>query len=328
MLQRLSTHSFFLLLLVFIAATGSVSSNKEHNREPHLNFACALHKAWPGWWHAPQSNDDFIEKSFDITDPFSGKPAKIEYEKDKDPREEGFTKGDVVKSSTRNRALAVATNFYLSGLLGAKIDSLSLVAEYNHLQILDTMSYGPFAETIGSLKGRIACEFFPEGKVSGEIIKGPRGNLVRHENLMNTSFPDSTFDLVLSTEVFEHIPDPYQAHREIYRILKPGGAHVFTVPFTSQSKDMVMSVMDPNSGAITHVHPDAPQYHGDALRADGVIVFVLFGDEMLSKLCDIGYDVNVVNQYTNPAYGIYGYNSGLSFIAVKRKNHHLHVHQV
>ena len=229
MLQRLSTHSFFLLLLVFIAATGSVSSNKEHNREPHLNFACALHKAWPGWWHAPQSNDDFIEKSFDITDPFSGKPAKIEYEKDKDPREEGFTKGDVVKSSTRNRALAVATNFYLSGLLGAKIDSLSLVAEYNHLQILDTMSYGPFAETIGSLKGRIACEFFPEGKVSGgtihaihaihtihtidsihtihtihiihiihtiqEIIKGPRGNLVRHENLMNTSFPDSTFDL-------------------------------------------------------------------------------------------------------------------------------------
>ena len=96
-----------LLLLAFIAATGGVSANREtshtHNKDQHLNFVCALHKAWPGWWHTTAQSihphDDFIGKTFDITDPFSGKPAKVVYEKDKDPREEGFTKGDdVVKS--------------------------------------------------------------------------------------------------------------------------------------------------------------------------------------------------------------------------------------
>jgi ubiquinone/menaquinone biosynthesis C-methylase UbiE len=36
-------------------------------------------------------------------------------------------------------------------------------------------------------------------------------------------------------QVLDHIPSPYQAHRELYRILKPGGSHVFTVPFSPVS---------------------------------------------------------------------------------------------
>ena len=36
----------------------------------------------------------------------------------------------------------------------------------------------------------------------------------------------------LCVQVFVHIPMPYQAHHELFRILKPGGSHVFTVPFS------------------------------------------------------------------------------------------------
>lgn len=36
-------------------------------------------------------------------------------------------------------------------------------------------------------------------------------------------------------QVLSHIPSPYQAHYEVRRILKPGGSHVFTVPFSPVS---------------------------------------------------------------------------------------------
>jgi ubiquinone/menaquinone biosynthesis C-methylase UbiE len=35
--------------------------------------------------------------------------------------------------------------------------------------------------------------------------------------------PDSTYDLVLCTQVMEHVPDPLGVLREFHRVLKPGG---------------------------------------------------------------------------------------------------------
>jgi SAM-dependent methyltransferase len=42
---------------------------------------------------------------------------------------------------------------------------------------------------------------------------------------------DASFDTVLSTEVWEHVEDATAAAREAYRVLRPGGNLVVTVPF-------------------------------------------------------------------------------------------------
>ena len=45
----------------------------------------------------------------------------------------------------------------------------------------------------------------------------------------------NVFDFLISTEVYEHVPPPAsRAFEASYKILKPGGAFVFTVPYTHQ----------------------------------------------------------------------------------------------
>lgn len=47
--------------------------------------------------------------------------------------------------------------------------------------------------------------------------------------------PDASFDAILCTEVFEHLPEPVQAIREFSRLLKPGGILIVTAPFVSMT---------------------------------------------------------------------------------------------
>ncbi|HEY7057252.1 MAG TPA: methyltransferase domain-containing protein [Vicinamibacterales bacterium] len=45
-------------------------------------------------------------------------------------------------------------------------------------------------------------------------------------------FRDHAFDSALCTEVLEHLPEPGRCLQEIHRVVKPGGAVLFTVPMT------------------------------------------------------------------------------------------------
>jgi len=45
--------------------------------------------------------------------------------------------------------------------------------------------------------------------------------------------PDASFDAILCSEVFEHLPDPTKALDEFARLLKPGGTLILTAPFAS-----------------------------------------------------------------------------------------------
>lgn len=45
--------------------------------------------------------------------------------------------------------------------------------------------------------------------------------------------PDTSFDAIMCTEVFEHIPDPISAMKEFSRLLKKDGYLLITAPFTS-----------------------------------------------------------------------------------------------
>ena len=47
----------------------------------------------------------------------------------------------------------------------------------------------------------------------------------------NASLSDASLDVVICTEVLEHVANPFAAAAEIHRILKPGGSAYFSAPF-------------------------------------------------------------------------------------------------
>ncbi len=46
----------------------------------------------------------------------------------------------------------------------------------------------------------------------------------------NMSFADNTFDIIIMTEVLEHLPKYKKVAKDVKRILKPGGAFILSVP--------------------------------------------------------------------------------------------------
>jgi hypothetical protein len=208
-------------------------------------------------------------------------------------------------SFNRQRQLA----FVLCNTLAPKsIRSLNQFTKTNGLSIYNTESGGVLHNYLSKMDDYLCSEYFGDKYESGEMI-----NNIMHQDLMSLSFEDKTFDIILSTDVFEHIPDPYLAHQEVYRVLKWGGRHIFTVPFYQTTfLDEVRASQNENKEI--NFHKDAI-YHEDPLRKDGALVFTIFSIEMLSKLSILGFRTNFYQLYV-PINGILGPNA-IVFEAIK-----------
>lgn len=83
-----------------------------------------------------------------------------------------------------------------------------------------------------------------------------RGDLTRE-----TPFPAARFDLVHSTSVLEHVLDLGAAFREMFRILKPGGALIHTYhPFFCPSGGHALGILDSPWGHVRLTREDYLRY--------------------------------------------------------------------
>lgn len=118
--------------------------------------------------------------------------------------------------------------------------------------------------------------FFP-GVPSGELRNG-----FRCEDIERQTFPDASFDVVVTGDVFEHILDAARGFSEIARTLRPGGAHVFTVPWYWWKKTLVRAYRNEEGATI---NLESPDYHGNPIDEKGSLVVTEWGRE----LCDFIY---------------------------------------
>jgi SAM-dependent methyltransferase len=246
-----------------------------------------------------------------IIDPVSGKEVVVDWKTDEFLRENGAVRGNP-RNFCRIRGLAAAiiNEFSTKKPVSCLKDFFQ---EYKHLAIWNTESTGPITELLLKyLEGSFtSSEYFGPQHYSGELVRVGIGS-VRNEDMQQTSFSNSSLDLIISTEVFEHIPNPYDGFSETFRILKPGGKHIFTVPFSIQGyHDNKLAEL--SEGSIRFF--GKPQYHGDLVRREGIPVFQIFGLEMVDKLCKLGFSVSLKVLYA-PEMGIIGKET-IYFVATK-----------
>jgi SAM-dependent methyltransferase len=97
------------------------------------------------------------------------------------------------------------------------------------------------------------------------------------QDLENLTFADNTFDLFITQDVMEHVFHPDRAIAEIHRVLKPGGAHIFTAPKHKGLLATVQRARLAEDGSVVHMLPE--MYHGNPV-----------GDGRALVTWDYGYD--------------------------------------
>jgi SAM-dependent methyltransferase len=116
---------------------------------------------------------------------------------------------------------------------------------------------------------------------------------VRHdgaqcEDITRMTFADESVDVLISSDVLEHVPDVAAALRESYRVLRPGGVHLFTVPTVDKTVKRAEIV----GGDIRLLVP--PEYHSDPLNPQGIIAFWTFGMDLGSLFSTEDLSISLV----------------------------------
>ena len=220
-------------------------------------------------------------------------------------------------ATNRQRQLAYLVCAALSRRIGRRLRSLPQVAGVSDHVVYNTEAQGPVHQRLSPMPGYVCSEYFGPGRSGGCLVDG-----IMHQDLTALSFDDSTVDVVLSSDVLEHVPDPYRAHAEIHRVLRPGGSHLFTVPFHQTGYSDEQRARVGADGQVTLLaepaiyHSDAPLHHGDPTApSPGVLVYTIFGLDMLVRLREIGFTTTLYQLY-RPSRGILGPNA-IVFEAIK-----------
>lgn len=194
------------------------------------------------------------------------------------------------RSNLRSRQLAKSIVSLMNDRIGTEVSSLSDLCTSDAIQeimVAEINAAGdlhPFLENISGLR------YSEYGSANPEIPS---------EDLLNLSYRDNSFDLILNSDVLEHVPDVEQALREIRRVIKPDGVFIFTVPVVwSQEKTRCRATLQ--NGKISHVQP--PSHHGSAqAEKEDFLVFYEFGRDFVQICEKVGFRIELIADPGNPS---------------------------
>jgi SAM-dependent methyltransferase len=162
---------------------------------------------------------------------------------------------------------------------------------FRRLDIYEPGLGGPFVKYLGALRGYRRSAFWPD------VEPGDTRDGVRCEDLQVLTYASTSFDLVISSEIMEHVREPWRAFAEIRRVLRPGGRHVFTVPLVWPLPSTTIARVDTSGERDVHILE--PQYHWSPTDPEGALVYTDFGMDLPELLRDLGFRTSVHHGYRN-----------------------------
>ncbi len=199
-------------------------------------------------------------------------------------------------ANERNRALVeilkkiLITKFLCKNLdLKNQINRINLT-KYTLKTILKTVKSKKFViyepSSIGAIYNKLKnyshfvfSEYFPYP----DLRKGQYFRNILFEDLQDLSFENDYIDIIITQDVLEHVKNPYLAFKEICRVLKPYGIHLFTVPIGFNER--TFHYFDDKEKPIFN----RVVFHGDPLRPNGAKVYTQFGTDIIEILKDFNF---------------------------------------
>lgn len=136
------------------------------------------------------------------------------------------------------------------------------------------------------------------------------------ESLLELTFHDSAFDIVIVNDIFEHVPDTDKCLEEIARVTAPGGKLITTFPFNIGADESVVKAKLTDSG-IEHLAE--PEYHGNPVDPQGSLVFEIPGWDILGRAQAAGWRKVEIIYHHSAKYGIIsnGFSGIFTLVAEK-----------
>lgn len=148
--------------------------------------------------------------------------------------------------------------------------------------VYELSSRGPLVKYLKRTSKNFTSSEYFDDVTCGDYYKG-----VQCQDVQRLTYPSESFDICTSTEVFEHVPNDSKGFSEIYRVLKPNGIFVFTVPIHNGYKTIERAKVMSN-GKIQHTLP--PEFHRNPLRGHKkILAFRNYGYDIVDKLIEQGF---------------------------------------
>jgi SAM-dependent methyltransferase len=186
-------------------------------------------------------------------------------------------------SSMRDRTLAAALLEVMRDKHGVDAGSIRALAQrlIGQVRVYDTDAHSTISQELAGRPGYLRS-VYQTGYANGQQIGAGLFNM----DLQDLTFPDQSFDIILTSDVMEHVRDDAAAHREIARCLKPGGTYLFTVPY-DDTQQRTRVLVDTTTDADIPLEP--LHLHGDPVTSY-IVAYRIYGRDLLSDLAVAGFD--------------------------------------
>ena len=176
---------------------------------------------------------------------------------------------------------------------------LSMVRpDWRHIRLWDIAPSGPASARLKrECPGYLETHYWPD-VAPGTMIDG-----IRCEDLEHPSLLDGSMDVIVSSDVFEHVIDIDAALGQIARVLTPDGLHVWTTPRISTLSTSKPRVRRGPSG-LEYLEP--VEVHGDPVCADGAIVTFDWGQDLPARVEAAAGMSTAVLRLESRAHGVIG----------------------
>lgn len=209
-------------------------------------------------------------------------------------------------ANERNRALVeILKKILIIKLLWKKSDLKNQISRINlakyslktilktikleNIVIYEPSSIGAIYNKLKNYSKFIFSEYFPHPNLK----KGQYFRNILFEDLQDLSFDDDYFDIIITQDVLEHVKNPYLAFKEICRVLKPNGIHIFTVPIGHNERTF-QYFDDKGKPLFNRV-----VFHNDPLRRRGAKVYTQFGTDIIEILNDFHFSSFIFSNKKN-----------------------------